>query len=531
MNNGLRRGFGPGGGLGVNLARNGLFNTGTALVVDEMKIGVHMPGVQQLNNGTSVLTSTGNSLPPNVSSAFPGDLGAKLTVGSGSFAVNGNNANFWSVGIHSGPGVQYMSSNNAVVSTIEGIPTVSNTPGVAANLPGLANFVSNGVWTANGAAITSQDMYEYGAGATMQGTNGGTLTTGNYDAFLSNGAINAGAILTNWSSFHAYEAGGGGTITNSYGLNTLYSVGATNNYPISIGPSQTATLTAAFSSDADPAAISIGRGATYTLNFASADFGTGITINPTVRLTQTSSATRMFGGVQVAPTIRNTVGSSPGLGTSYSFQSTPTIGPDTQTGLTGATHNDFRSAATFSQANSGTITATWNIRSFLSTFTMNATGSTVAARTGLLINNATLTAGTITTQTGIIIAALSGATTNTGINNASSLVQTGAFIGGVNTVTVAANAGTVAVTAFVSNFTNSSAANMTITMAVTGASDGQIAIVRVYDASAVSKTITWVNTEVGEATPPAASNGSTTLPKTVMFMFNSASSLWRCIIT
>src|SRR6185295_18601264 len=126
---------------------------------------------------------------------------------------------------------QYMSSNNAVVSTIEGIPVVSNQPGVAANLPGLANFVSNGVWTANGAAITSQDMYEYGAGATMQGTNGGTLTATNYTAFFGNGAINAGAILTNWYTFRSFEAGGGGTITNQYAFNTLYSVGATNNYP------------------------------------------------------------------------------------------------------------------------------------------------------------------------------------------------------------------------------------------------------------------------------------------------------------
>lgn len=96
-------------------------------------------------------------------------------------------------------------------------------------------------------------------------------------------------------------------------------------------------------------------------------------------------------------------------------------------------------------------------------------------------------------------------------------------------VAVTTNAGTVPITAAVANFTNSSAANMTITLATSGAVDGQQTIVRVYDFSAVAKTITWTNTENSGASVPTTSAGSTTLPKTVTFQFNGATSKWRCI--
>ncbi len=98
-----------------------------------------------------------------------------------------------------------------------------------------------------------------------------------------------------------------------------------------------------------------------------------------------------------------------------------------------------------------------------------------------------------------------------------------------NAVTVTSNAGTVPITFRMNTFTNSSAANMTITMATSGATDGQLSEVRVYDFSAVAKTITWVNTENSTATATGTSNGSTTLPVTVLFQYNSQTSLWRCI--
>lgn len=99
----------------------------------------------------------------------------------------------------------------------------------------------------------------------------------------------------------------------------------------------------------------------------------------------------------------------------------------------------------------------------------------------------------------------------------------------VNTVIVTSNAGTIPITHRLHNFTNSSAAAMTITLTTTGAVDGQMAIIRIYDASAATQSISWVNTENSAVSVPTTSNGSTTLPLTVGFMYNNATSRWRCI--
>lgn len=103
------------------------------------------------------------------------------------------------------------------------------------------------------------------------------------------------------------------------------------------------------------------------------------------------------------------------------------------------------------------------------------------------------------------------------------------FIDVNNAVTVTSNAGTVPVTFRLNTFTNSSAATMAITMTTTSAVDGQISIVRIYDFSAVAETIGWTNTENSSVGVPLTSNGSTTLPLTVGFMFNGSTSKWRCV--
>jgi hypothetical protein len=98
-----------------------------------------------------------------------------------------------------------------------------------------------------------------------------------------------------------------------------------------------------------------------------------------------------------------------------------------------------------------------------------------------------------------------------------------------NAVTVTTNAGTCSASYRLNTFTNSSAATMAITLSTSGAVDGKTMIVRVYDFSAVAQTIGWTNTENSTVSVPTTSNGSTTLPKTVTFMYNAATSLWRCI--
>jgi hypothetical protein len=98
-----------------------------------------------------------------------------------------------------------------------------------------------------------------------------------------------------------------------------------------------------------------------------------------------------------------------------------------------------------------------------------------------------------------------------------------------NAITASGNAATVPVTKRINTVTNNSAATLTITMTTAGAGDGWLCQVRILDASAVAQTITWVNTENSLATAPTISNGSTTLPVSVLFQYNSQTSKWRCI--
>ncbi len=98
-----------------------------------------------------------------------------------------------------------------------------------------------------------------------------------------------------------------------------------------------------------------------------------------------------------------------------------------------------------------------------------------------------------------------------------------------NAIAASGNAATVPVTAKLNTVTNNSAATLTITMTTASAVDGQMTIVRILDASAAAQTITWVNTENSTITAPTTSNGSTTLFLTVGFIYNGATSKWRCI--
>lgn len=98
-----------------------------------------------------------------------------------------------------------------------------------------------------------------------------------------------------------------------------------------------------------------------------------------------------------------------------------------------------------------------------------------------------------------------------------------------NAISVTSNAGTASASFGLNTFTNSSAATMTITLPTSSIQDGQMMIVRVYDFSAVAETISWVNTENSTVSAPTTSNGSTTLPLTVGFMWNASTSKWRCI--
>lgn len=165
------------------------------------------------------------------------------------------------------------------------------------------------------------------------------------------------------------------------------------------------------------------------------------------------------------------------------------------------------------------VTATLTATSFVGPLTGTASGNLTSG--GAL---GTPSSGTLSNCSGLPAASVVAGTFPTGAFKIPSLNYV------VNTVTVTSNAGTVPVSSNSNKFTNSSAAAMTITMATSGAVDGQITRVRIYDFSAVAQSITWVNTENSSISVPGTSNGSTTLPRTVEFEFNGSTSKWRCVL-
>lgn len=153
---------------------------------------------------------------------------------------------------------------------------------------------------------------------------------------------------------------------------------------------------------------------------------------------------------------------------------------------------------------------------------------TLGAGKTLTANNSITLAGTDSTTmtfptTSASIARTDAAQTFTGTQTFSQTILT------ANAITASGNAATVPVTSGRNIVTNNSAATLTITMTTTSAVNMQTCIVQILDFSAVAQTITWVNTENSTVTAPTTSNGSTTLPLTVGFIYNSGTSKWRCI--
>lgn len=134
----------------------------------------------------------------------------------------------------------------------------------------------------------------------------------------------------------------------------------------------------------------------------------------------------------------------------------------------------------------------------------------VDVSTAQTLTNKTLTAPTLTTP-------------NVGVATGTNVILT------ANAITATSNAATIPVTSGRNIVTNNSAATLTITLATSGAVNMQTCMVQILDFSAVAQTLTFVNTENSSISVPTTSNGSATLPTTVGFIYNNATSKWRCI--
>ncbi len=167
-------------------------------------------------------------------------------------------------------------------------------------------------------------------------------------------------------------------------------------------------------------------------------------------------------------------------------------------------------------------------------FKINGTGITDKTGTGKVVLDTSPTlvtpalgtpsSGVLSSCTSLPASSVVAGTLGSGTFTTNNIIAT------ANTVTVTTNAGTVGIANKMNNFTNSSASAMTITMTTTSALDGAISIVRIYDATAASKGITWVGTENSAGVSvPANSVGSTTIPLVVGFIFNGGTSKWTCV--
>lgn len=170
------------------------------------------------------------------------------------------------------------------------------------------------------------------------------------------------------------------------------------------------------------------------------------------------------------------------------------------------------------------------------------TSITVDKTTSQTLTNKTLTApvmtapvlgtpasGVATNLTGLPAAAVLAGSLGTGAYVMDTKLTVPQVINTVNNITATSNAATIPATFAVNQVTNNSAATLTITLPTTGMINGQMFRVLILDASAVAQSITWVNGEASLQALPTSTNGSTTLPLTVGFQYNSATSKCRCI--
>lgn len=137
--------------------------------------------------------------------------------------------------------------------------------------------------------------------------------------------------------------------------------------------------------------------------------------------------------------------------------------------------------------------------------------------------------GVLTNTTGLPAASVVAGTLGTGAYVMDTKLTVPQLINTANPIPASSNAATIPVTFKNNIVTNSSAATLTVTMTTSGAANMQPVIVQILDFSAVAQTITWINTENSTVSVPTTTNGSTTLPITIGFIYNIITSKYRCV--
>lgn len=429
----------------------------------------------------------------------------------------------------------------SVSTTVAGLGTTQTFTGIntftpAARTSGSASYLTINAPADTGITTTAESIGINHVGATRTWVDGTVATqreylfqAPTYNKTTTSATFTKAATL---AVSAAPTAGTGVTITNAYAfwvqaglaqfdgtlavvghvtLEGVTSTGATGtgNIVFSASPTFTGTLTAATSSFSGHMTI---EGVTST-----GATGTGKFVfdgSPTITTpTFTTSAT--------VPLI---IGGSGTTGTQLTLKTTTGSGTTDALAIVGGNNG----ATTFATFSSGALTISTTGTFTTGTIELGAATDTTIAR---------VSAGKISVE-GVNVVTVSSTDTLTNKTLTSPAITAPAITGvgtadilkpNNNAVTVTSNAGTCSSSFELNTFTNSSAATMAITVSTSGAVDGQKMIVRIYDATAAAQTIGWTNTENSTVSVPTTSNGSTTLPLTVGFIYNGSTSKWRCV--